>query len=543
MSCTKSRDIVWPASTCSDRQNPPDSVPWGRWRDSANVIVDSEVALRRGGWTRWGSDYDVPDPDLHGYGATTIYSLSQERGRRVLLAADSSTIRRWVPPGPLESELEGTWTTVGGPPALEAGERRSIASVGEICIFAGGIGGATAEAIWSYNTRTGVVAALSNTIGLTSAQFAVSWRGVMFYLDVVMDGARVGHRVVWSDFNDPTSVDPGVDSIAGFQDLDPGEFLLGAAISGDSLYLYTDRSIWRVVATGDDEVYRFQKVYGHATGHRCIWAPYTLDVLPDGNMIYIGDNGRIYVYSPYQASPEEPEWTKVGTPDLKRGSSSCRLFAGKVCDNGATLEYLLSYPEAADDTVPTATYAIDFERLCVSRIDHGFWTFHTWFNSTESAECARPTQLMLSSAGDDSLKEARFFDIYVRERWDSEAEDWVDDSYTTSYWSGALGFDLPDKNKRMVRMDVLAHTPADQTGGSIQLYVGSSNYPAEPATYFKSCPITWFTLSAKAVPCATATSVPVPWRFIVEGRYLYFRISITGQACALSKIVANIEAV
>lgn len=541
MSCTKARDISWLASTCSDRQNPPDAVPWGRFRDTVNVIVDSETALRRGGWQRWGADYDVPDPDLHGYGATTIYSLSQTRGRRVLLAANSSTIRRWVPPGPLESETEGTWLTVGGPPALESGERRSISSVGEICIFAGGIGGATAEAIWVYNTQSGTIAALASETGPTSAQFVIEWRGVMFYLDVVMDSVRVGHRVVWSDFNDPASVDPDIDSIAGFQDLDPGEFILGAAVSGDSLYLFTDRSIWRVVATGDDEVYRFQQTYKSATGHRCLWGPYTLDVLPDGNMIYLGDNGRVYVYSPYQAAPEEPEWTKVGTPDLKRHLTSCRLFVGKVCDNGATLEYLLSYPEAETDTVPTATYAIDFERLCVSRIDHGFLAFHTWYNV--SSECPRPTQLILSSAEDDSLKEARFFDVYTRERWDGAEEEWVEDDYDTVYVSGALGFDLPDKNKRMVRMDVLAHTPADQTGGSIQLSVGSSGYPAEPADYFRACPITWFALSAKAVPCATATSVPVPWRFVVENRYLYFRITISGEACALSKIVANIEAV
>ena len=537
MSCSKARDLSWPASTCADRQNPPDAVPWGRFRDTLNVVVDSEIALRRGGWTRWGAEFEeVENPDLHGTSVRTLFSWSQAWGNRILLAGSTAGVHRWSPGS-------GVWSAIAGVPALESDERRSFAAVGDTCIFAGGLGGSVAETITSYtvgNVGVSTIADLT-TIGLSAANLAVEWRGVIFLMDVVMEGSRVGHRIVWSDFNAPLSYVPGVDSIAGFQDLDPGEIILGAAISGDSLYLFTDRSIWRVVATGDDEVYRFQQVYRSATGHRCLWGPYTLDVLPDGNVIYLGDNGRVYVYSPYQASPEEPEWTKVGTPDLKRRLSSCRLFAGKVCDNGATLEYLISYPEAETDTAPTATYAIDFERLCVSRIDHGLWVTYTWYSF--ASECPRPTQLMLSSAGDDSLKEARFFDTYVRERWDSEAEDWVDDSYTTSYWSGALGFDLPDKNKRMVRMDVLAHTPADQTGGSIQLYVGSSNYPAEPATYFKSCPITWFTLSAKAVPCATATSVPVPWRFIVEGRYLYFRLSITGQACALSKIVANIEAV
>lgn len=537
MSCSKARDIVWQAATCSDRQNPPDTLPWGRWRDSLNILVDEDVALRRGGWTRLGAEFDEePNPDLHGTSVRTLFSWSQSWGNRILLAGSTDGVHRWSPGS-------GVWTALTGVPALEADERRSFAAVGDICIFAGGLGGSTAEAIRSYTVGDAGVAAVADltTIGLTAANLAIEWRGVVFLLDVVMDGVRVGHRAVWSDFNAPLSYVPAVDSIAGFQDLDPGEFILNAGVSGDSLYLFTDRSIWRVVATGDDEVYRFQQVFKNPTGHRCLHAPYTFDILPDGNFIYLGDNGRIYIYSPYQAAPEEPEWLAVGTPDLKKRLGSCKLFAGKVCDNGATLEYLISYPESEDAEAPTATYSVDFDRLCVGRIDHGFWTFATWYNFV--AECPRPTQLILSSAEDDSLKEARFFDTFTRERWDATSEEWTLDAYTSELWTGALGFDLPDKNKRMTRMDVLAHTPADQSPGTIRLYVGGSNYPAEPATYFALCPITWFPLSTKTVPCAAATSVPVPWRFVVDNRYLYFRLVLSGEACALSRIVANVEAV
>lgn len=542
MSCSKARDLTWQAATCSDRQNPPDTLPWGRWRDSLNILVDEDVALRRGGWTRWAAEYDVEDPDLHGQGIRSLYSWSREWGRRELFASSSSGVWKWLHPGTNpDFEDEGSWLSVGGIPALEPGERRSMAGLGNVLVLGGGVGGTTNTALSTFNVATGVVGSVTNTIGLTSANVIVEWRGVFFYLDVVMGGVRVGHRALWSDFNIPTSVDPGLDSIAGFQDLDPGEFILNAGVSGDSLYLFTDRSIWRVVATGDDEVYRFQQVFKNTTGHRCLHAPYTFDTLPDGNFIYLGDNGRIYIYSPYQAAPEEPEWLAVGTPDLKKRLGSCKLFAGKVCDNGGTLEYLISYPESEDAEAPTATYSVDFDRLCVGRIDHGFWTFATWYSFV--AECPRPTQLILSSAEDDSLKEARFFDTFTRERWDSTSEEWTLDTYTSELWTGALGFDLPDKNKRMTRMDVLAHTPADQTAGTIRLYVGGSNYPAEPATYFASCPITWYTLSTKTVPCAAATSVPVPWRFVVENRYLYFRLVLSGEACALSRIVANVEAV
>jgi len=542
VSCSKARDISWAASTCSDRQNPPDAVPWGRWRDSLNILVDEDSALRRGGWTRWAAEYDVPDPDLHGQGIRSIYSWSREWGRRELFASSSSGVWKWLHPGTNpDFEDEGSWLPIGGIPTLEPGERRSMAGLGNILVLGGGVGGTTNTALSTFNVATGVVGTVANTIGLTSANVIVEWRGVFFYLDVVMGGVRVGHRALWSDFNAPVSIDPAIDSIAGFQDLDPGEFILNAGVSGDSLYIFTDRSIWRVVATGDDEVYRFQQVFKSATGHRCLWAPYTFDILPDGNFLYLGDNGRIYVYSPYQAAPEEPEWLEVGTPDLKKRYGSCKLFSGKVCDNGATMEYLISYPTSADAEAPTATYAVDFDRLCVGRIDAGFWTYHTWFNSV--AECPRPTQLILSSAEDDSLKEARFFDTFTRERWDSGTEDWVEDEYASDLWTGALGFDLPDKAKRMTRIDVLAHTPADQSPGTIRLYVGSSGYPAEPATYFAYCPITWYTLSTKPVPCAAAMSAPVPWRFMVENRYLYYHLQITGEACALSKIVANIEAV
>lgn len=541
MGCTKNRDIIWsPISTCADRKSPPDMPPWGRWRDTLNVIVDEDVALRRGGWTRWGAEYadDVADPDLHGYGATTLFSFSQDRGRRVLLAADSSTVRRWVPPGDLETEVEGTWLTIGGPPALEAGERRSISNVGDVVILAGGIGGATAEAIYAYNSRSGTIGAVSNTIGLTSAKTVVSWRGVMFYLDVVMDSVRLGHRIVWSDYNDPASVDPSDDSVAGFQDLDPGEFILGAMPSGDSLFIFTDRSIWRAIATSDADVFRFSQVYRSTTGARCLAAPYSLDILPDGNMIYVGDSGRIFIYSPFAAAPEEPAWLANGMPNILM-EPGCHLISGKIVDNGRTLEYLVSYPADVEDDAPTATYAVDFDRLCVSRIDHGFWTFHTYYHVAN--ECPRPTQIILSSAGDDSLKEARFFDVFSRERWVSGTT-YAADSYLSEYYSPALGFDVPDRDKRMVRLDVTASTPKGLSSGSIRIYVGSSGYPADPVgTTFEICPILWFTLSSKTVPCAAATSIPVPWRFMVQGRYLYIRISLSGNAVALSKLIANVE--
>ena len=536
MSCSKAKDIIWKASVCADRRSPPDSVPWGRWRDSLNVIVDDETALRRGGWARWGAEFDeIPNPDLHGTKVTTLFSWSQEWGNRILLAGSEGGVHRWSPGS-------GVWTALTGVPALESGERRSFAAIGDVCIFAGGLGGEAAESIRSYTIGDAGVSPIADltTIGLTAANLAIEWRGVIFLMDVVMDGLRVGHRVVWSDFNDPLSYDPAIDSIAGQQDLDPGEFILGAGVSGDSLYLFTDRSIWRVVATGDDEVYRFQQTFKHPSGLRCLHAPYTLAILPDSNFIYMSNGGRVMIYSPYAAAPEEPEWLAVGVPDLGK-NTDCRLFSGSVCDNGTSLEYLISFPAASADTEPTSTYAVDFDRLCVSRIDHGFWTMATWYNIAQ--ECPRPTQVILSSAGDDSLKEARWFDVFTRERWDSEEEEWVLDEYESNFWSSALGFDLPGKDKRMAKLDVLAHTPADQTPGSIRVYVGHSNYPAEPATHFESCPIAWYTLSSKVVPCAAATSVPVPWRFLVEGRYLYYRIAMTGAAVAVSQIHANVEAI
>lgn len=536
MGCTKGKDILWPASTCADRQSPPELLPWGRWRDTLNVLVDGDDAFRRGGWTRWGAEFeDVEDPDLHGIPVTTLYSWSQSWGNRILLAGSTSGVYRWSPGS-------GVWSSISGVPTLEAGERRSFAALGSTCIIAGGLGGATAEGIRSYTIGDAGATTVPDlvTLEVSSANFVAEWRGVVFLLDVVMEGVRVGHRVLWSARNNPLSYVPETDSIAGFQDLDLGEFILGAAVSGDSLYILTDRSIWRVIATGDEEVFRFQQVYKSETGQRCLWAPYTLDVLPDGNMIYVGDGGKVYIYSPYQPAPTETDWLSVGTTGLRKRTGACRLFSGKVCDNGGTIEYLVSYPETEEDTEPTATYSVDFDRLCVGRIDCGFWTFHIWYNLV--AECPRPTQLILSSAQDDALKEARFFDVYTREVWNAELEDWEQEDYTSELWSGALHFDLTGQDKRMPRMDVLAYTPADQEAGNIRLSVGFSNYPADPIGHYRACPITWFTLSTKEVPCRAATSAPVPWRFMVQGRYLYFRLTLTGDAVALSQILANVEA-
>ncbi len=141
MSCSKARDLSWPASTCADRQNPPDAVPWGRFRDTLNVVVDSEIALRRGGWTRWGAEFEeVENPDLHGTSVRTLFSWSQAWGNRILLAGSTAGVHRWSPGS-------GVWSAIAGVPALESDERRSFAAVGDTCIFAGGLGGSVAETI------------------------------------------------------------------------------------------------------------------------------------------------------------------------------------------------------------------------------------------------------------------------------------------------------------------------------------------------------------------------------------------------------------
>lgn len=170
------------------------------------------------------------------------------------------------------------------------------------------------------------------TIGLSRAKHVWSWKGVIFFANVEMDSERVAYRIVWGDFDNPTSFDPAkLDSIAGFKDLYTYETILGGAPFGNSFLIYTTHGIWEMIAD-PDQTFAVRRVYdGEKDEFKCVLKyPNTLVPIHDGHCYLAGDGA--YFFSQYYPMPDRPEWLHRSTFDLYKNidNSVCEAHIGAI---------------------------------------------------------------------------------------------------------------------------------------------------------------------------------------------------------------------
>ena len=167
---------------------------------------------------------------------------------------------------------------------------------------------------WIQTTAPTAIADLA-TIGLSRAACIWSFRNCLFLANVEMDGERHANRLVWSDYDVPTSFDPAkVESITGYKDLDTGERILAGLPFGDSFLIYTNKAIWEMVVVGGDRSFDCVKRYDAAKneGAGVCRYPNTLVACPEYHM-YLGEDG-VYAYNTYFGQPERIEWFHRSSP-------------------------------------------------------------------------------------------------------------------------------------------------------------------------------------------------------------------------------------
>lgn len=249
-----------------------------------------------------------------------------------------------------------------------------------------------------------------DTIGLTRAKHVWQFRKVVFLANVEMDGQRYANRIVWSNY-DTLEFDPSnTASIAGFQDLDPGEEILGGAEINNEFLIYTNRGIWQMSAVGGERVFDFIRRYTpEGEGEGCLYYPNTL-VSTGGTHIYLGRDG-LYAYNLYTPAPELVEWVDLGTGDcFSNINTECCESHVAVYEPDRKL-YMVSYAEQVNHCCPTKSMLVFMNRRFVSYMDHGFTAFCMF--ERESRETIRewmvdncvchPSQL--AGVGFDYIKE------------------------------------------------------------------------------------------------------------------------------------------
>lgn len=580
MSKAAPKAIEWPSvATFHDPRSSPDAVPWGRWRLVENMETVDGTWQRRSGWKRhghWMSSPTTADlrvrPDASTDPIRALYVHVGPSGARRLFAASGSIYSQFH---------DGRWKTLL---TGEVGDRYQFASVGDLVFAVNGAEPVRYHVLDSDNFKT--IPSLES-IGLYSARMAVSWKGILFLGDVTMDGVRVGNRVVWSGLESPLQFEPTTDSIAGFQDLDPGEVVLAGAVMGDSLYLFTTLSIWRVSVVGGEAYFSFQQVYYDRNGAGCLAARYSLAVWRD-SAIYLSRDG-VQVFGAFSAAPEQPAWMHHATAAVDTSDfSRCQEISVAIRTGG---EVWISFPSGASQN-PNRTVVLNVGEQSSDEIDHGFtallsaqlddsmevieWmrvklgcssaaidalfppspgevrdTFDGDFPGMTVEElcndpdlfpgcdgCPTEERFLVVSSSDGALKSVEE-DYFARDQWNGT--EYVATGYKSRWVTGALNFGSTEW-KRATEVSLGLIPVATDEPRDLQLRVSASGTPADLTS---GCNVRTFVMRTRKIECPAVTSTTKQpnahfrWPIIAEGRYLYLDFEVpacTGGGFTISRL-------
>ncbi len=562
LSQTGQKPIVWPSMTAPmDRQSAVDAVPWGRWRHVQNFTAPQAGRLARmSGWRRFGHWTTHPNCDLHDqHGASnpiTSLHLHQPNTR------NSSGVRLFAGAGSdiWMNRMDGGWTNCGGT-TRTGGGRWSFGSTSAAVVAGNGV-----DVLWQ---RVGIgqfseIETLTS-IGVTGASVCWSYQGCPFVANVVMDGHRVGNRVLWGN---PDSVDfsVGDDSIAGFRDLNTGEEVLGAVACGTLFLILTTHGAWRL-GVGDDGSFSFQQLYYHSKRDACLVSPTAFAC--NREIVFFMAVDGIYALSPYSSAPEWVEWVNKGLPEEFLGGGSCRISAAEY--DPSRHELLFSSAELGQTYVintreqSTAIKTAGFNAIISGHIDRsddfGMWLTRNGmcdaagidanfplgprddarilpaaertagscdlFNAPCEVTCAGDGVVVAVTASDNAVKifDADFYGMERR-----TADGWVTDAYGCRLVTAPTNFGLSmAKTVSQLLVDFLARST--DTPATLTLYVGLSGTPVDPLALgdvsYKLIQLTTRTLQGPpVVPNVTPSTKPARWNFKLEGRFVWFDLRI-----------------
>lgn len=340
-------EVPWkPMTGLLDTTSSPDEMAPATFRQRQNLAVDDDgIPFRYGGFSKLFSVEAYNNSDLHDQLLPLLTTVSTNQTINLLFQSTTTRGGRQLiagTTGRIYGLVEGTanWRIIaegyGG-----TATRFKAAQVGDILMFTNDYDSPIRWVVEQEAQATAIPDLA--VIGLGRARVIWSWKGVMFLADVEMDGQRYQHRIVWSDYNNPLSWSPeSAGTIAGFQELEFSERILGGVEYGNSFYVLTTRGIWEITAVGGAQVFSFKRRYFHAEGFLCAYFPNTI-VNAGGYILYAGTDA-IYAWNPNFAQPEVIQWISLASGKL------WRTIDHDCCDNfiasarSATREVIFSFP-------------------------------------------------------------------------------------------------------------------------------------------------------------------------------------------------------
>lgn len=243
-------------------------------------------------------------------------------------------------------------------------------------------------------------------IKLSAARDVIGFKGHILFFNVVMDGGRLEHRYLWSDYmlgagslkelvpgssttgqkNDPrsyrasVSLDPAIsDTIAGYDELPFGHRILRAIEWNGRIHVFTNRGIFAVDTTGAaDKAFAWTRLYSHPDGAACLFYPNTL--IDCGNCLRYAGKDAIYRFDSFTIEPEREEWLHKGTGEMFGNinvdacETHCAGYSVRNSDSGEERVAEFSYAERGQD-VPNKALCVWPEQHFVSPADRPYTSY------------------------------------------------------------------------------------------------------------------------------------------------------------------------
>lgn len=383
---------IKPLSGLLDLRSLPEEVAYGdyRWVENVESPAKGKICRRPGFQRLLGEKTPYNNQDMHDQlfenppqPISMLFEAISTTNVHRLLAATQNRIYA------LDDSV-GNWKIIsdvyGGTPLTTCSPRIfKAAQVEDIVVFTNGF---DTPLYWVFDQSTTGSNAQSiqpitdlKTLNVTRAEVVFGWKGIMFLANVVADGVRVNHRIMWSDFRRPLSFLPAASSsLAGFHDLGYGEDILGIQPLNDSLLIYTVRGIWECqVGDPTAEIFTFRQRYSSPQGHGCLTYRNTL-INTGTEHIYFSRDG-IYAYNLYTPVPVRTQWIHKTSAAIfnEIDPSQCDVQVGGW--NPFKKEAWFSWTKVGD-TCPYRTLILNTDYQFADVMQRGFTAFTNYRPST-----------------------------------------------------------------------------------------------------------------------------------------------------------------
>ena len=580
--------ILKPLVGVFDCRSSIDETPAGafRWKENFSINPDGKLS-RALGWVRPYENPCYNNWDFHNQGVgvaaedrepvTLLFQSTANDGTRRLFGATKTRIV-------VMDESAGEWSDIGTGLGNDGEDsltqlRFNASELQNKVVFTNNF---DVPRIHALGTGTSAaiadLATASEAAGpITRARRTVSWQGVVFLLNTRESTVDYPSRIRWSDLNDATKWVPGTaGSLADYQDLDYGEVILNAMPLAGSLYVFTDRSIWKCNFTADVSdpnapvaTLNCIRVYTEPKNRsKCL--AYENSLVSTGfSFYYMGADG-IYEYSPYLAEPDRVEWLHRSTAviyknaatridkqacfspvaeyvpgpneDETAGSGEIH-FSWPVYDPLATevpeevaCEDYVPLPQPIGSGINRHTLVANVKFKTADYRNYGSVAMTNFTSSLlASSGCNRQSLLFAVNGSDFCIKQMDAGSARVM--YDPESDAYA----TVGYYSRGVGvFPFERFSDEKEIKDFLVGFVADDSNDTavLRLKVGTSETAIDPVGTNGRCRVLWHQLTNRPIKCSYTRTAEkyvsdnirpidsVMWNFLYRGKFLYYDISI-----------------